>query len=158
RLDEHRADILSVLASLNGTIAPVKDAKTVVGEPPLAGVTVVELGTYYAAPYGTTLLTDLGARVLKVEQLAGDPIRHILPSPEVGAIKVLQGKESVAVDIASDEGHEIVLELVRRADAVMQSFRAGVAQRLGYTAVDLLAVNPDLVYVNAPGYGPGPPC
>jgi crotonobetainyl-CoA:carnitine CoA-transferase CaiB-like acyl-CoA transferase len=128
------------------------------GVPPLDGVMVIELGTYYAAPYGATLLTDYGARVIKVEQLDGDPIRHILPFPEVGAIKVLQGKESMAVDIATAEGHEIVLELVRRADVVLQSFRAGVAQRLGYTAEDLLAVNPDLVYLNAPGYGPGPPC
>jgi crotonobetainyl-CoA:carnitine CoA-transferase CaiB-like acyl-CoA transferase len=127
-------------------------------EPPLAGVVVLELGTYYAAPYGATLLTDLGARVIKIEQLDGDPIRHILPFPEVGAIKVLQGKESIAVDIATDEGRVIVLELVRRADAVLQSFRAGVAERLGYTAEDLLAVNPDLVYLNAPGYGIGPPC
>ena len=119
---------------------------------------MLELGTYYAAPYGATLLTDLGARVIKIEQLDGDPIRHILPFPEVGAIKVLQGKESIAVDIATDEGREIVLELVRRADAVLQSFRAGVAERLGYTAADLLAVNPDLVYLNAPGYGVGPPC
>ena len=128
------------------------------GVPPLAGVTVLEFGTYYAAPYGATLLADLGARVIKVEQLDGDPIRHILPFPEVGAIKVLQGKESIAVDIATDEGREIVHELVRSADAVLQSFRAGVAQRLGYTAADLLAVNPDLVYLNAPGYGVGPPC
>ena len=128
------------------------------GVPPLAGVTVLEFGTYYAAPYGATLLADLGARVIKVEQLDGDPIRHVLPFPEVGAIKVLQGKESIAVDIATDEGREIVHELVRRADAVLQSFRAGVAQRLGYTAADLLAINPDLVYLNAPGYGVGPPC
>ena len=71
---------------------------------------------------------------------------------------MLQGKESIAVDIATDEGREIVLELVRRADVVLQSFRAGVAERHGYTAADLLAVNPDLVYLNAPGYGVGPPC
>jgi crotonobetainyl-CoA:carnitine CoA-transferase CaiB-like acyl-CoA transferase len=121
--------------------------------PPLAGVTVIELGTYYAAPFGTTILADLGARVIKVEQLDGDPLRIVVPFPEIGAIKALQGKESVAVDIASDEGREIVLELVRRADVVMQSFRAGVAPRLGYGAADLLAVNPDLVYLNAPGYG-----
>jgi crotonobetainyl-CoA:carnitine CoA-transferase CaiB-like acyl-CoA transferase len=120
---------------------------------PLAGVTVIELGTYYAAPFGTTILADLGARVIKVEQLDGDPLRIVVPFPEIGAIKALQGKESVAVDIASDEGRAIVLELVRRADVVMQSFRAGVAQRLGYGAADLLAVNPDLVYLNAPGYG-----
>jgi crotonobetainyl-CoA:carnitine CoA-transferase CaiB-like acyl-CoA transferase len=120
---------------------------------PLAGVTVIELGTYYAAPFGTTILADLGARVIKVEQLDGDPLRIVVPFPEIGAIKALQGKESVAVDIGSDEGREIVLELVRRADVVMQSFRAGVAQRLGYGAADLLAVNPGLVYLNAPGYG-----
>ena len=127
-------------------------------DPPLAGITVVELGTFYAAPFGTTLLADLGARVIKLEQLDGDPIRHIMPFPEVGGIKVLQGKESVAVDMASDKGREIVLELVRRADLVLQSFRAGVAERHGYTGPEMLAVNPDLVYLNAPGYGTDGPC
>jgi crotonobetainyl-CoA:carnitine CoA-transferase CaiB-like acyl-CoA transferase len=93
-----------------------------------------------------------------VEQLEGDPIRHIMPVPEVGGIKVLQGKESVAVDMASDAGREIVHELVRRADIVLQSFRAGVAERHRSTAADLLAVNPELVYVTAPGYGADGPC
>jgi crotonobetainyl-CoA:carnitine CoA-transferase CaiB-like acyl-CoA transferase len=153
RLDEHGSEVRAELSEP----APNRNSQNTNTLPPLAGVTVIELGTYYAAPYGATLLTDLGARVIKVEQRDGDPIRHILPFPEVGAIKVLQGKESVAVDIATPEGREIVLELVRRSDAVLQSFRAGVAQRLGYTADDLLAVNPDLVYLNAPGYGPGPP-
>jgi crotonobetainyl-CoA:carnitine CoA-transferase CaiB-like acyl-CoA transferase len=122
-------------------------------DPPLAGVTIVELGTFYAAPYGTTILTDYGARVIKVEQLDGDPMRSIMPFPEAGGIKVLQGKESVAVDMASEEGREIVYELVRRADAVLQSFRAGVVERHGFDDKSLLAVNPDLVYLNAPGYG-----
>src|SRR5207237_7139114 len=83
----------------------------------------------------------------------GDPMRSIMPFPEVGGVKVLQGKESVAVDMAKPEGREIVLELVRRADAVLQTFRAGVAERHGYTADDLLGVNTGLVYLNAPGYG-----
>jgi crotonobetainyl-CoA:carnitine CoA-transferase CaiB-like acyl-CoA transferase len=122
-------------------------------DPPLAGVTIVELGTFYAAPFGTTLLTDYGARVIKVEQLEGDPMRWIVPFPEAGGIKVLQGKESVAVDMHSDAGREIVYELVRRADAVLQSFRAGVVDRLGYDDKTLLALNPGLVYLNAPGYG-----
>jgi crotonobetainyl-CoA:carnitine CoA-transferase CaiB-like acyl-CoA transferase len=125
---------------------------------PLAGVTVLELGTYYAAPYGTTVLTDLGARVIKIEQLDGDPIRHIIPFPEVGAVKVLQGKESVAVDIHTDEGREIVHELVRRADAVMASFRAGAVERVGLDPDTLLALNPALVYLSAPGYGVDGPC
>jgi crotonobetainyl-CoA:carnitine CoA-transferase CaiB-like acyl-CoA transferase len=127
-------------------------------DPPLAGVTVLELATFYAAPYGATLLCDLGARVIKVEPLDGDPVRHILPFPEVGGIKVLQGKESVAVDVTTDAGREIVVELARRSDAVLQSFRAGVAERLGLDARSLLAHNPDLIYLNAPGYGTGGPC
>jgi crotonobetainyl-CoA:carnitine CoA-transferase CaiB-like acyl-CoA transferase len=60
--------------------------------------------------------------------------------------------------MAAEDGREIVLELVRRADVVLQSFRAGVAERHGYTAADLLSVNPDLVYLNAPGYGIDGPC
>jgi crotonobetainyl-CoA:carnitine CoA-transferase CaiB-like acyl-CoA transferase len=125
--------------------------------PPLQGVTVVELGTFYAGPYGATVLADLGARVIKVEQLDGDPMRSIMPFPEVGGVKVLSGKESVAVDIHSPEGREIVHELVRRADVVLRSFRAGVAERLGFDDVSLRAVNPDLVYLNAPGFGVGGP-
>ena len=127
------------------------------GAPPLEGVTVVELGTFYAGPFGSTLLADLGARVIKLEQLDGDPMRSIMPFPEVGGVKVLSGKESVAVDIGTPEGREVVHELVRRADVVLRSFRAGVAERLGYDDESLLAVNPDLVYLNAPGFGVGGP-
>jgi len=128
------------------------------GDLPLEGVTVLEFGTYYAAPYGTTLLTDLGARVIKIEQLDGDPIRHIIPFPEVGAVKVLQGKESVAVDIHTDAGRAIVHELVRHADLVLASFRAGAVERVGLDPDTLLAINPDLVYLSAPGYGVDGPC
>src|SRR5262249_59705861 len=94
----------------------------------------------------------------KVEQLDGDPIRHIIPFPEVGAVKVLQGKECVAVDIHTDAGQAIVRELVRGADAVLVSFRAGVVERLGLDPASLLAINPDLVYLSAPGYGVDGPC
>jgi crotonobetainyl-CoA:carnitine CoA-transferase CaiB-like acyl-CoA transferase len=131
---------------------PVKDAPPV-GQPPLAGVTVVELGTFYAGPFGSTILADLGARVIKFELLDGDPMRTIVAFPEVGAVKVLSGKESVALDIGTPEGKEIVYEAVRRAHIVLRSFRAGVAERLGYDDASLLKINPDLVYLNAPGFG-----
>jgi crotonobetainyl-CoA:carnitine CoA-transferase CaiB-like acyl-CoA transferase len=155
-LDEHGTEIRGEAAKAvpSSSPSPSKPPTT----PPLAGVTVLELGTFYAAPFGATILTDYGARVIKVEQLDGDPMRNIMPFPEVGGIKVLQGKESVAVDMASEEGREIVLELVRRSDVVLQTFRAGVAERHGYTAADLLAVKPELVYLNAPGYGIDGPC
>ncbi|TQM11194.1 CaiB/BaiF CoA transferase family protein [Pseudonocardia kunmingensis] len=126
--------------------------------PPLAGVTVLELGTYYAAPFGATLLADYGARVIKIEEPAGDPMRNMLPFPDVAGIKALVGKESIAVDIHTEEGREVVRDLAARADVVLQSFRAGVAERLGLDAVSLRAVNPDLVYLTAPGYGVDGPC
>jgi len=124
---------------------------------PLDGVTILELAMMYAAPYGATLLTDLGARVIKVEALAGDRIRTILPFPESGGVKVMQGKESICIDITLPEGVDIVQRLAARCDVVLQGFRAGAADRHGLDAETLRALNPDLVYLSAPGYGQGPP-
>jgi crotonobetainyl-CoA:carnitine CoA-transferase CaiB-like acyl-CoA transferase len=118
---------------------------------------VLELGTFFAAPFGATILAELGARVIKLEQLDGDPVRHVMPFPELGAIKVLQGKQSLGVDLASPEGRAIALELARDADIVLLAFRAGVAKRLGLHPDALRAANPDLVILEAPGYGTGPP-
>ncbi|TQM11225.1 CaiB/BaiF CoA transferase family protein [Pseudonocardia kunmingensis] len=120
---------------------------------PLEGLIILELGTFYAGPYGATVLTDLGARVVKVEPLDGDPMRMLVAFPEAGAAKVLQGKESIAVDIGSPEGQEVVRELASRSHVVLCSFRAGVAERLGVDAASLLRLNPELMYLDAPGYG-----
>jgi crotonobetainyl-CoA:carnitine CoA-transferase CaiB-like acyl-CoA transferase len=125
---------------------------------PLAGVTVLELAVLFAAPYGATLLTDLGARVIKLEQLSGDPVRNMPGFPEVGGAKATQGKESVAVDISTPEGREIVHRLAARADAVIEGFRSGAAERHGVDAATLRRINPDLVYLSAHGYGMGGPC
>ncbi|MFC4944320.1 CaiB/BaiF CoA transferase family protein [Pseudonocardia sp. GCM10023141] len=145
------ADRSAVLAWAERPTLPAGDAPW--GALPLEGVTVLEIATFYAGPYGSALLTDLGARVIKIEPLDGDPLRLIQPFPETGAAKVLQGKESVAVDLGMPAGREIVLDLARRADLVLCSFRAGVAERLGLDAAALHTVNPDLMYLNCPGYG-----
>jgi crotonobetainyl-CoA:carnitine CoA-transferase CaiB-like acyl-CoA transferase len=120
---------------------------------PLAGVTIMELGSMFAGPYGATLLTDLGARVIKIEPLSGDNMRYLTAFPEAGGGKVLQGKESVAVDLATAEGREIVHRIAQRCDIVLQTYRAGAAARAGVDAKTLKALNPDLVYLSAPGYG-----
>jgi len=125
---------------------------------PLEGVTVLELAVQYAAPYGPTMLADLGARVIKVEQLEGDSIRRQVPQfPEIGGGKVMQGKESVAVDIRTPEGRQILHNLVARADVVVNGFRAGAAERGGFDFETLHKINPDIVYVNGTGYGIGGP-
>ena len=150
RLGEHGA-----AAARTGEAGPAQAASPVDRSRrlPLEGVTVLELGSMFAAPYGATLLTDLGARVIKIETLEGDTMRRLVAFPEAGGAKVLQGKESVAVDITTDEGLKIVHEIARRSDIVLQSYRAGVAERRGLDAATLRGLNPDLVYLSAPGYG-----
>ncbi|OBI50122.1 CaiB/BaiF CoA-transferase family protein [Mycobacterium sp. E796] len=124
---------------------------------PLQGITIVEFGVMFAGPYGATLLTDLGARVIKIEAAGGDNIRALVPFPEAGGAKVLQGKESVVVDLRSKEGQSIVHRIVEHADVVLQCFRAGAAQRAAVDEQTLTAINPDLVYINAVGYGTSGP-
>jgi crotonobetainyl-CoA:carnitine CoA-transferase CaiB-like acyl-CoA transferase len=158
-LDEHgddaRADASTLVTAPLPAPPPVL---TGAATPPLDGITVIELGTWFAGPFGATRLAELGARVIKIEPLTGDPIRHAIPFPELAGVKVTAGKESVAVDLGTDAGRAVALALVERADLVLQSYRAGVAERLGLGRADMLAVNADLVLVEAPGYGSGGPC
>jgi crotonobetainyl-CoA:carnitine CoA-transferase CaiB-like acyl-CoA transferase len=121
--------------------------------PPLTGVTVLEFGSMFAGPYGATLLADLGARVIKVEPLAGDNIRNLVAFPEAGGAKVLQGKESVAIDFTKPEGLELVYELAKRSDIVLQCFRGKAAERSKIDEASLRAINPDLAFVTTSGYG-----
>jgi len=122
-------------------------------DPPLKGVTVLEFGSMFAGPYGATLLADLGARVIKVEPLEGDNIRNLVAFPEAGGAKVLQGKESVAIDFTKPEGLELVYELAKRSDIVLQCFRGKAAERAKIDEASLRAVNPDLAFVTTSGYG-----
>jgi crotonobetainyl-CoA:carnitine CoA-transferase CaiB-like acyl-CoA transferase len=148
---EQRQEHIPVRGTSGGFVSPATHAC------PLAGVTVLELGGMFAGPFGATVLTDLGARVIKIEPLDGDTIRGVMAFPEAGGGKVLQGKESIALDIRIPEGLAIVHDLARRCDVVLQCYRAGVAERIGVDEVSLKAVNPDLVYLNSPGYGIGGP-
>ena len=123
------------------------------GRLPLAGITILELATQFAAPQALMLLADLGARVIKIESLDGDQVREMLPFPELGGVRVTQGKESICVDVQTDEGQAIAFELASQVDVVLQGFRAGVVERLGLDDASIRAVNPDVIYVNANGYG-----
>lgn len=120
---------------------------------PLEGITILELGTMFAGPYGVTLLADLGARVIKVERIEGDNIRTLVQFPEAGGAKVLQGKESLAIDAHTPEGREIVRSIAVQADVVFQCMRSGAAERMGLDEASLKAINPELIYVNSFGYG-----
>jgi crotonobetainyl-CoA:carnitine CoA-transferase CaiB-like acyl-CoA transferase len=122
---------------------------------PLAGVRVVEIATIIAAPMAAACLADMGADVIKVEQIGGDPYRGLLGG--VGSARVNAGKRSISVDLKSPAGREIVLALLRDADVLIHNYRPGVPERLGIGYEQVAALNPRLVYLQANGYGPDGP-
>ena len=122
---------------------------------PLKGVTVVEFATIIAAPLGVSMLADLGARVIKVEPPEGDPFRAMMGG--LGAARVNAGKESICVDLKTEEGRRVAHGLIARADVLIHNYRVGVPERLGIGYADARAINPSLIYVSVNGYGPGGP-
>jgi len=131
---------------------------TLDGWRPLDGVTVVDFTRMAPGGTATLLLADLGAAVHKVEHpVGGDDTRHL--KPRVGADSSAQhqymdrGKHSVRADLKDPDDRARILEIVRDADAVIESFRPGVADRLGIGFRDLVALNDSLVYVSLSGYG-----
>ena len=131
-----------------------------IGEPrggaPLAGVTIVEFGFFFAMPFGVSLASSLGARVIKLEDSNGDPIRRAFGG-YAGCAKVMEGKESLSVDLKSEEGRAVVHDVIRSADVFVLGFRSGVAERVGLDYETLRAINPRLVFVHSSGYGPDGP-
>lgn len=122
---------------------------------PLEGVTIVESATIIAAPLGAATLADMGARVIKLEPIAGDPFRNMMSS--LGASKCNTGKESICLDLKSSEGQAIAQELAKKADVWIHNYRMGVPEKLGIGYEELAKLNPQLVYISANGYGPNGP-
>lgn len=115
---------------------------------PLEGLVVVELAGIGPGPYAAMLLADLGAQVVRVER----------PGEDSGVVAVghrflLRGRVRLGVDLATPEGAAVVLALVERADALVEGFRPGVAERLGVGPRECLARNPRLVYGRMTGWG-----
>ena len=121
-----------------------------------AGITVVEFGYFYAMPYATAMLAALGARVIKIEDRAGDPHRNSF-GPEMASTKTTAGKESISLDLKTAEGRAIAREIVAKADAFLTGFRTGVAEKMGLGYDELKEINPRLLYVHAAGYGTAGP-
>ena len=128
---------------------------------PLHGYRIVDLSQIITGPMATLLLSDQGADVVKVEPVDGeDVIRR--PNFARGGFSAFflnnnRGKRSLAVDLHSQEGRQIILDMVATADVFVQNFRPGVCDRMGLGYEDLRTVNPDLVYVSISGFGPTGP-
>jgi itaconate CoA-transferase len=128
---------------------------------PLEGYTVVALEQAVAAPLATRHLADLGARVIKVERVEGGDLArgydHVVEGTGAHFVWLNRGKESLAIDVKSAEGLDVVRALIGRADVVVQNLAPGAAERLGLGAHRLRAVDPALVVVDVSGYGSGGP-
>jgi crotonobetainyl-CoA:carnitine CoA-transferase CaiB-like acyl-CoA transferase len=122
-------------------------------EHPLAGVTIVEFGYFFAMPNGTAMAAGLGARVIKIEDQRGDPQRSSFGLREAGSSKTMEGKESLAVDLRRPEGQAVVRRILRGADAFVCGFRPGVAEKMGLSYDVVHELSPRLVYLHAGGYG-----
>jgi crotonobetainyl-CoA:carnitine CoA-transferase CaiB-like acyl-CoA transferase len=132
---------------------------------PLAGIRVVDCSTVLAGPYATMLLGDLGADVVKVEPPEGDATRGWGP-PWVGddetrtaayALAVNRNKRSIRLDLRAAAGRDVLRRLIERADVLVENFRAGGLDRLGFDDATLTELNPRLVHLAITGYGPDSP-
>jgi formyl-CoA transferase len=123
---------------------------------PLDGVTVLDLCSYLAGPYGCTLLADLGARVIKIESPQGDMLRQF-PSSLDGESRFFlgtnRGKKAIALDLKEPDGLAILHRMVESADVLVENFRPSVPARLGIDYPRLKGMNPRLLYCGLTGYG-----
>ncbi len=123
---------------------------------PLAGCRVLEMAGLGPAPFCGMLLADMGADVLRVDRLEEAELGFDVGSDPRFAV-VGRGKRSVAVDLKSPAGRDLVLDLVTKADALIEGFRPGVMERLGLSPAACLAVNPRLVFGRITGWGQSGP-
>lgn len=117
---------------------------------PLSGLRVVELGGIGPVPLCGMVLSDLGAEVVRVDRPSDAGTEPRVPT-------LLRGRRTVAIDLKAPEGVDVVLRMVDRADALIEGFRPGVAERLGLGPETCLARNPALVYARMTGWGQAGP-
>jgi crotonobetainyl-CoA:carnitine CoA-transferase CaiB-like acyl-CoA transferase len=129
------------------------------GHAPLTGLRIVAVEQFGAGPFGTLLLADLGAEVIKIEDPAtgGDVGRSVPPGAEKGSSLYFEafnrGKRSIALDLTSPAGREVFSRLVATADAVYNNLRGDLPDRLGLTYAALAEFNPAIVCVSLSAYG-----
>ena len=129
---------------------------------PMHGYKIVDFSQVVSGPFASMLLADQGAEVVKVEPLYGPGDVTRLLAYAKGGISAFylnnnRGKRSIALNLSSDEGKQIALDLCRNADVVLQNFRPGAMERLGLDYEAVKAINPNVVYCTVSGFGPDGP-
>ncbi len=124
---------------------------------PLEGIKVLDLSWVFSAPYSTLILQDLGAEVVKVERPGGgDRSRSLPPFNDAvsGYFYMLnRGKKSISLDLKSEEGKQLFLELAKQFDVIVENFVAGTMEKLGLGYEEVKGVNPKIIYASLNGFG-----
>jgi CoA:oxalate CoA-transferase len=129
-------------------------------QPPLRGITVIDMTANIAGPFATLTLRGMGARIIKIEPPGGDVSRRWMPADEDASAVFSafnRGKESVQIDAKQSEGQDLIRKMVSRADVFVESFRPGKIDALGLGWDHLEAVKPDLVYCSINAFGESGP-
>ena len=115
---------------------------------PLEGVKVLDLTSMVSGPVGAMILADQGAEVIKVEPVTGELVRHMAAAHQ-GVNPVFfscnRGKKSIALDLKSEEGKEILFKLAEDADVFMQNFRPGAIDRMGFGEQAIRKINQEII-------------
>lgn len=125
----------------------------------LDGVTIADFSQMMQGPWGTMTLADMGADVIKIEPIGGEYEHDVSVSGEMYRgrspyyLAMNRNKRSVAVDLKDERGREAVRDIVAEADVLVENFRPGVMERLGFGYEDVREYNPSIVYASASGYG-----
>jgi len=124
---------------------------------PLNGIRILDLTQFLSGPFATQILADLGADIIKLEPPQGDPIRavppHFVGENSVYFLCINRNKRTVAVDMKIAQGRELVKRLALASDIVMENFRPGVLDRLGFSAEELRKEKPSLIWCSISGFG-----
>jgi CoA:oxalate CoA-transferase len=123
---------------------------------PLDGFRVLDFTNFLAGPYCTRILADMGAEVIKIESPSGDQSRHLHPIKNGQSIRfahLYAGKKSVVLDLKSPAGQKAAFDLGKKSDVIVESWRPGVAKRLGLDFEAISVAKPDIVYCSISGYG-----
>jgi crotonobetainyl-CoA:carnitine CoA-transferase CaiB-like acyl-CoA transferase len=123
---------------------------------PLEGIRVLDLTAMVSGPVAAMMLADQGADVIKVEPPGGEQMRH-MGTPHNGVTATFyscnRGKKSIVIDLKVAAGKRILRELIARADVLLQNFRPGAIERMGFGEPAVRALNPGIVYVSISGFG-----
>tara|TARA_B100001123_G_scaffold226142_1_gene254514 strand:- start:1841 stop:3022 length:1182 start_codon:yes stop_codon:yes gene_type:complete len=123
---------------------------------PLSGIKVIEMTHMVMGPAVGSILGDLGADVIKIEPVTGDKTRKLKKSGSGYFLTYNRNKRSIALDVKTSEGREVVLKLLSTADVFIENFRPGAMDKLGFGHTELEKINPQLIYCSAKGFLNGP--